>query len=94
VLELLTQTTTLPGAGTTVPGDGASGTGLLGPNFLEFLILALGAALVVGNLGAVLRPRTPREGEGELRQAPVARSLVMAAIGAIAAAWALASIVR
>lgn len=71
-----------------------SGTGLLGPNFLEFLVLALGAALLVGNILALVRanPRAA-QGRGELERAPVGRSLVMAGIGFVAALWALASLV-
>jgi hypothetical protein len=65
---------------------------LLGENLLAYLVLALGAALLVGNLLAVLRPpQQPKE--GELERAPVGRSLVMAGIGFAAAIWSLASLV-
>jgi hypothetical protein len=70
----------------------SSDTGLLGPNFLEFLVLALGAALLIGNVLALVRP-PPQAKDGDLRRAPVARSLVMAGIGAVAALWALASLI-
>ena len=63
----------------------------LGENLLLWLVLALGAALAVGNVLALVRPPTQSR-EGELARAPVARSLTMAAIGAIAAVWALASL--
>jgi hypothetical protein len=66
-------------------------TGLLGPNFLEFLVLAIGAALLIGNVLALVRPPAQAK-DGNLRRAPVGRSLVMAAIGAVAAIWALASL--
>lgn len=70
-----------------------SGTPLfLGEDLLAYLVLALGAALFVGNLLAVIRP--PDEAKrGDLERAPVARSLVMALLGLIGALWALASLV-
>lgn len=65
----------------------------LGEDLLAWLVLALGAALLIGNVAAVVRPPDrPRE-EGELERAPVARSLTMAAVGFVAAVWALASLV-
>jgi hypothetical protein len=64
---------------------------LLGEDLLPLLVLALGGALVVGNLLAVFRPRTEAK-EGDLRQAPLGRSLVMAAVGLVAAVWAVASL--
>lgn len=68
-------------------------TPFLGDQLLVYLVLALGAALVVGNLAAILRPPSPASrGEGELERAPVTRSLVMAGMGLIAALWALISL--
>ena len=65
---------------------------LLGDDLLPLLVLALGAAMVLGNVMAIVRP--PKETkEGELARAPVARSLMMAALGFVAAVWALASLV-
>ena len=64
----------------------------LGRDLLPLLVLALGAAMVVGNGLALLRP-PPRPKPGELPRAPVNRSLAMIAIGAVAAVWALASLV-
>ena len=66
----------------------------LGENLLPLLVLALGAALVVGNVAALLRPPRPADGEhgDDLDRAPVGRSLVMAGIGLVAAVWALASL--
>ena len=52
----------------------------LGDDLLAYLVLAL------------VRP-PDRPEEGELTRAPVARSLVMAVIGGVAALWALASLV-
>ncbi len=66
---------------------------LFGDNLLVLLLLALGGALLVGNVLAVVRPR-PNERDGELTQAPVRRSLGMAAIGLIICIWALASLLK
>lgn len=70
------------------------GTGInpLGDDLLVLLTLALGGALAVGNIAALLRPRD-EERDGELERAPIARSLAMAAVGLIAAIWALVSLV-
>jgi hypothetical protein len=65
----------------------------LGDDLLAWLLLALGGALLVGNVAAIVRPpQQPRE-EGALERAPVARSVVMAAVGLVAAVWALASLI-
>jgi hypothetical protein len=64
----------------------------LGEDLLPWLLLALGGALVVGNLLALVRPPDREREEGEYARAPLARSLFMAAIGAVAAIWALASL--
>jgi hypothetical protein len=64
----------------------------LGDNLLAWLVLALGGALLVGNVLAVVRP-PPQVEDGDLQRAPVARSLAMAGIGLVAAVWALASLV-
>lgn len=63
----------------------------LGDDLLPYLVLALGAAMAVGNVLAILRP-PPSPKEGELARAPMTRSLVMAAVGAVAALWAVASL--
>ena len=64
----------------------------LGNDLLPFLVLALGGALAVGNAVALVRPPTAPKA-GELTKAPLGRSLVMIAIGALAAIWALASLI-
>jgi hypothetical protein len=64
----------------------------LGENLLAWLVLALGGALAVGNLLAIVRP-PPESQPGDLRKAPVGRSLLMAGIGLVAALWALATLV-
>jgi hypothetical protein len=63
----------------------------LGDDLLKWLVLALGGALFVGNLLAVVRPPAATK-EGDLPRAPVSRSLFMAAIGLVAAIWGLASL--
>lgn len=69
-------------------------TPFLGDDLIVYLVLAMGAALVAGNLAAVLRPPAREDrSEGSLEQAPVTRSLVMAGIGLVAAIWALVSLV-
>ncbi len=65
---------------------------LLGDDLLPLLVLALGAAMVLGNVMAIVRPPANRQ-EGELTKAPIGRSLGMAALGLVAAVWALASLV-
>jgi hypothetical protein len=62
-----------------------------GSDLLRYLVLALGGALVVGNVLALARP-PERAKDGELDKAPVARSVVMAVLGAIAAVWAIATL--
>jgi hypothetical protein len=65
----------------------------LGEDLLAYLVLAFGGALFAGNLMAVIRPPVRQLDEGNLEQAPVARSLVFAGIGLVAAIWALASLI-
>ncbi len=50
----------------------------LGQDLLAYLVLAIGGAMAVGSIAALVRPPTQRS-EGDLEQAPVARSLVFAA---------------
>jgi hypothetical protein len=64
---------------------------LLGNNLLPYLVLALGGALFVGNGLALLRPPDQPK-PGELRKAPAGRTIVMMALGGLAALWALASL--
>ncbi len=64
---------------------------MFGDDILPLLVLALGAAMVVGSGLALLRPPATRA-EGELERPPVARSLVMIAVGLVASVWALASL--
>jgi len=64
----------------------------LGDQLLDYLLLALGGALFVGNVLAMVRPPA-RTREGDLVRAPVGRSLVMALLGFVAAMWAIGSLV-
>jgi hypothetical protein len=66
---------------------------LLGEDLLQWLLLALGAALFAGNLMAVVRPPERQRELGNLERAPVGRSLLYAGLGLIAAIWALASLI-
>lgn len=63
----------------------------LGDDFLPYLVLAIGAAMAVGSVAALVRPPTVRK-DGELARAPVGRSIAFAAVGLVGALWALASL--
>jgi len=63
----------------------------LGEDLLAWLVLAIGGAMAVGSILAVVRP-PERVREGDLDAAPVGRSIAFAAIGAVGALWALASL--
>jgi len=65
----------------------------LGDDLLPLLLLAMGGALAVGNIMAVVRPPS-RQRDGDLPRAPVARSLFMASIGLLASVWAIASMLN
>jgi hypothetical protein len=65
----------------------------LGEDLLAWLVLAFGGALFAGNLLAVVKPPPRQLDDANLERAPVARSLVYAGIGLVAAVWALASLV-
>ena len=66
----------------------------LGQDLLAWLVLALGAAMCVGNVLAVVRPPATRRETTDLARAPIVRSMTMATVGGLAALWALASLVR
>ncbi len=65
---------------------------LLGEDLLPLLLMALGGAMVVGTVMALLRPQE-HPGEGELVRPPVARSVTMIIIGLVAVIWSFASLV-
>ncbi len=72
----------------------------LGEDFWPWMILAFGAAMVVGNVLALLRP--PAEGTGRgggpaagattRERPPLARSIVLIVVGLAAATWGIASL--
>jgi len=64
----------------------------LGEDLLAWTMLALGGALVAGNVMAIVRPPAEAK-DGDLQRAPVARSVVMAVIGGFVAIWGLASLI-
>lgn len=64
----------------------------LGEDLLPLLVLALGGAMAVGNVAAIFRPPPRPRDDGDLAQAPVARSVLMAVAGLVAAVWAIASL--
>lgn len=73
-------------------GESVTVETFLGDDLLPWLTVALGGALAVGTLLALVRPPPERE-EGNLERPPLARSLVMIGIGLLAALWGIASLV-
>jgi hypothetical protein len=71
----------------------AETTLLLGDNLLPLLVMALGGAMAVGSILALVRPPATPTKEGDLPRAPVLRTVIFAGIGLLAALWALASLV-
>jgi len=70
----------------------SSATGLFGgESVLPLLVLALGGALVVGNLLALARPPAQQR-KGQLTRPPVGRSVLMMMVGLVAALWAIATL--
>ncbi len=67
------------------------GTMFLGDDLIPYLVLALGAALFVGNVAAMARPRRADEG-GQPVRAPARRAVPLALVGFVAALWALATL--
>jgi hypothetical protein len=65
----------------------------LGEDLLSWLVLAIGGAMAVGNITALVRPPATKHDEADLDRAPLVRSVLFAVIGAMAAVWALASLV-
>ena len=63
----------------------------LGDEILPMLTLAIGGALALGTLAAMIRPRTEVK-EGELARPPLFRSLIQIVIGTVASLWAVASL--
>lgn len=65
----------------------------LGDDLLAWLTLAIGGALAVGTTLALLRPRPDSAPGTDLERPPLARSVVMIVVGAVAAIWGLASLI-
>lgn len=74
----------------------SSGNGVFGgTDLLRLLVLAFGGALVVGNVLALVRPpsRLPAgDRQAPPLRPPLARSVVMIAIGMVAVIWAVATL--
>jgi hypothetical protein len=66
---------------------------LLGGDPLPWLVLAVGAALSLGTVLALVRAAGDPD-EGELSRPPLVRSVLMIAIGLLAAIWAAASLIK
>lgn len=64
----------------------------LGPDLLPLLVLAMGGAMLVGNVLALVRPRREPRKDDELTRPPLGRSLVMAVVGLVATIWAIATL--
>jgi hypothetical protein len=68
----------------------------LGEDLLAYLVLALGGAMCVGNVLAIVKPpsatKKPKDASEDLDRAPIARTITMVVVGGIAAAWALVSL--
>ena len=76
----------------TIAVQGPYNRGVLGgPDLMQWLVLAFGGAMLVGNVAALVRPPA-RRGAATLAQAPRGRTVVMAVIGGIVTLWALASL--
>jgi hypothetical protein len=71
----------------------ADATPFLGKDLLPLLVLALGGALVVGNVLALVRPPAEMK-DGDLARAPRGRSIAMALVGFVAAVWAIGTLVN
>ena len=64
----------------------------LGEDLLGWLLLALGAAMVVGNGLAIIRPHAVKN-DTDLKKAPILRSLIYMFLGLVAAIAALGTLI-
>tara|TARA_B110000438_G_C15764582_1_gene628926 strand:+ start:727 stop:930 length:204 start_codon:yes stop_codon:yes gene_type:complete len=64
----------------------------LGDKLLEWLLLAFGSAMFIGNLAALLRPPKTLN-ENNLHRAPLWRSLIYIIVGLVVAVWSLAGLI-
>jgi hypothetical protein len=65
----------------------------LGEDLLPLLVLAIGGAMVIGNLAALVRPPDQSHHDEDLERAPLGRSVVFILVGLVATVWALASLI-
>lgn len=65
----------------------------LGKDLIVWLLLALGGAMFVGNVMALVKPPEVKRDEADLEAAPRSRSILMAGIGLVVALAALAALV-
>lgn len=80
-----------PMASAALIAQASEGLNPLGDDLLTWAVLALGAALAVGTLLALVRPPA-QQNEGELSRPPLVRSVAMIVLGGVAATWALATL--
>ena len=64
----------------------------LGEDLLEWLLLAFGGAMFIGNLTALLNP-PKKQDDKHLRKAPFWRSLVYIIVGLVVAVWSFAGLI-
>ena len=64
----------------------------LGEDLLAWLVLAIGGAMAVGNLMALIRPPENRRDDDDLDRAPLARSVLFISLGVVASIWAVGSL--
>jgi hypothetical protein len=65
----------------------------LGDDLVVWILLALGAAMFVGNVVALVRPPDVRHDDADLERAPRGRSIAMAGAGFVMAVAAFAALV-
>ena len=63
-----------------------------GENFIEWMLLAFGGAMAVGNLAALIRPPKVLQ-QDNLSKAPLWRSLSYVIVGVVVVVWALAGLI-
>ena len=66
---------------------------VLGKDLIVWILLALGGALCVGNVAALVRPPVAPKADNDLPQAPRGRSIAMAVLGFVVAFASAAALV-
>ena len=64
----------------------------LGEDLLEWLLLAFGGAMFIGNLTALLNP-PKKQDDKHLSKAPFWRSFVYIIVGLVVAVWSFAGLI-